>query len=58
MGIIGTLLLGPNMTMAMGMIIVKNEKGLLLWTALGIIIWTVALTLIGSYSVEFFQKLL
>jgi len=57
MGILGTLLLGPNMTMAMGMIIVKNEKALLLWTALGIIIWTVALTLVGTYSVELFQKL-
>lgn len=58
MGILGTLLLGPNMTMAMGMIIVKKEKKLLLWTAIGIIIWTVVLTLIGTYSVEFFEKML
>ena len=58
MGIFGTLLLGPNMTMAMGMIIVKKEKQLLLWTAAGIIIWTVVLTLIGRYSIEFFNKLI
>jgi len=57
MGIIGTLLLGPNMTMAMGMIIVKKERSLLVWTAAGIIIWTVVLTLIGTYSVELFQEL-
>ena len=57
MGILGTLLLGPNMTMAMGMIIVKKEKQLLLWTAAGIIIWTVVLTLVGSYSIEFFNEL-
>jgi hypothetical protein len=57
MGILGTLLLGPNMTMAMGMIIVKKEKALLLWTGLGIIVWTVVLTLIGTYSVELFQEL-
>ena len=57
MGILGTLLLGPNMTMAMGMIIVKNEKALLLWTGLGIIIWTTVLTLIGTYSVEFFTEI-
>ena len=57
MGILGTLLLGPNMTMAMGMIIVKNEKALLMWTALGIVIWTIVLTLIGNYSIELFQKL-
>jgi len=55
MGIFGTLLFGPNMTMAMGMIIVKNEKLLLLWTAAGIIIWTVVLTLVGTYSIEFFR---
>lgn len=58
MGILGTLLLGPNMTMAMGMIIVKKEKSLLLWTAAGIIIWTVVLTLVGTYSVELFEKLI
>jgi membrane protein DedA with SNARE-associated domain len=57
MGILGTLLLGPNMTMAMGMIIVKKEKALLLWTAVGIVIWTVVLTFIGTYSVELFQEL-
>ena len=57
MGLFGTLLLGPNMTMAMGMIIVKKEKSLLLWTAAGIIIWTVVLTLIGTYSVELFEKM-
>jgi len=57
MGIIGTLLLGPNMTMAMGMIIVKKEKQLLLWTACGIIIWTITLTLVGDYSIQLFNRL-
>jgi membrane protein DedA with SNARE-associated domain len=57
MGIFGTLILGPNMTMAMGLVIVTKEKTLLLWTAAGIIIWTVVLTMIGTYSVELFENL-
>jgi membrane protein DedA with SNARE-associated domain len=57
MGIFGTLILGPNMTMAMGLVIVTKEKSLLLWTAAGIIIWTVVLTMIGTYSVELFENL-
>jgi len=58
MGIFGTLLLGPNMTMAMGLVIVTKEKSLLLWTAAGIIIWTVVLTMIGTYSIELFENLI
>jgi membrane protein DedA with SNARE-associated domain len=57
MGVLGTLLMGPNMTMAIGLVIVKNEKALLLWTAVGIIIWTAALTLAGHYSIGFFSQL-
>lgn len=53
MGILGTLLMGPNMTMVLGMIIVKNEKLLLLWTALGIVIWTIMLSLAGHFGVDF-----
>ena len=53
MGVLGTLLMGPNMTMVLGMIIVKNEKLLLLWTAFGIIIWTIALALAGHFSLSF-----
>jgi membrane protein DedA with SNARE-associated domain len=53
MGILGTLLMGPNMTMVLGMIIVKNEKLLLLWTALGIVIWTIVLSLAGHFGLDF-----
>ncbi|MBE9492584.1 MAG: VTT domain-containing protein [Bacteroidetes bacterium] len=54
LGIIGTLFMGPNLTMALGIAIVKNPKKLLLWVNIGIIIWTIVLTYVGVLGVKIF----
>jgi membrane protein DedA with SNARE-associated domain len=54
LGILGTLILGPNMTMALGLTIVYNPKVLFLWTSIGIIIWTTALTYLGYLGISIF----
>jgi membrane protein DedA with SNARE-associated domain len=54
LGILGTLIIGPNMTMALGLTIVYNPKLLFLWTSIGIIIWTTALTYLGYLGISIF----
>jgi membrane protein DedA with SNARE-associated domain len=54
MGILGTLIIGPNMTMALGLTIVYNPKVLFLWTSIGIIIWTATLTYLGYLGISIF----
>jgi len=40
LGFIGTLLMGPQMTIVLGLLIVKSHKKLLYWTLVGIIVWS------------------
>ena len=54
LGIIGTLFMGPNLTMALGITIVKNPNKLLLWVNIGIIIWTIVLTYVGVLGFKIF----
>jgi len=55
--LLGTILMGPQITMAMGLIIVKTQKKLLLWIVAGICIWTGALTIFAALGIELFTKL-
>jgi len=57
LGFLGTLLMGPNMTIILGLIIVESHKKLLIWTLAGILIWSLALTILAQTSVELFNKL-
>ena len=52
LGMLATLVVGPALTMALGLTIVKNGKTLLLWTNIGIVVWSVLLTLIGQVGVN------
>ena len=52
LGMLATLVVGPALTMVLGMTIVKNGKSLLLWTNIGIVVWSVLLTLIGQVGVN------
>ncbi len=52
LGMLATLLVGPALTMVLGLTIVKNGKTLLLWTNIGIVVWSVLLTLIGQVGVN------
>lgn len=57
LGFLGCLLFGPNMTIILGLLVVKSQKKLLYWTLTGIVVWSIVLTLLGVFSVEFFSKL-
>lgn len=57
LGLLGCLLMGPNMTMLIGLMIVKSSRNLLTWTIAGILIWSLALTLVGSLSIDLFTRL-
>jgi hypothetical protein len=56
-GFIGSFIFGPNMTMILGLFVVKNEARLLGWTIVGTIFWTAVLTIIATYSIELFNRL-
>lgn len=56
LGFLGCLLMGPNMTIIIGLVIVKSQKQLLYWTLVGIVAWTLVLTLTGVFSIELFNK--
>jgi len=58
LGFLGCLLMGPNMTMILGLVLVKSQKKLLYWTIAGIIIWTLALTILAIVSIDLFNKIM
>ncbi len=53
LGMLATLVVGPALTMILGMTVVKNGKALLIWTNIGIVVWSILLTLIGQVGVNF-----
>jgi membrane protein DedA with SNARE-associated domain len=54
---LGTILMGPQITMVMGLIIVKTQKKLLLWIGFSILVWTGVLTILATLGIELFTKL-
>ena len=54
LGLLGTLIIGPNMTMALGIAFVNKPRILLLWTFFGIVIWSSVLTLLGDFGINLF----
>jgi len=58
LGFLGCLLMGPNMTIILGMVVVKSQKKLLYWTLAGIVVWSMVLTVIAVVSIDLFNKLL
>ena len=57
LGFLGCLLMGPNMTILIGLVIVKEPRKLLRWTIAGIIVWTLALVILGLVSIDLFTRL-
>lgn len=58
LGLLGCLLIGPNMTIILGMVVVKSQKKLLYWTLAGIVVWSMVLTILAVISIDLFNKLL
>ena len=57
LGFLGTLLIGPNATLLLGLLIVKSAKHLLIWTLIGITVWSAVLTATAASGIELFKFL-
>lgn len=57
LGILGSLVIGPNPTIIIGLLMVKSRFVLLYWTLAGTVIWSFVLTMAGVYSIELFHEL-
>jgi hypothetical protein len=49
--------MGPQMTIVLGLIIVKSQKRLLYWTLSGIFVWSFILTYLGVGGIDLAQKI-
>ncbi|MCD6597760.1 MAG: VTT domain-containing protein [Bacteroidales bacterium] len=56
LGIFGTLIIGPPMTMILGLALVQKQKHFLYWTMTGIVVWSLVLTILGSLGIEFITR--
>ena len=57
LGFFGCGIIGPNLTMIIGLVLSKNKKQLLIWALIGCVVWSFVLTLIVYVSVELFYTL-
>lgn len=57
LGFMGTLFMGPQMTIILGLIIVKSHVKLLYWTIAGIIVWSFIITYLGVGGINLVQIL-
>ncbi len=53
MCLIGTVLVGSNLTFLLGLSVVDRKKVLVAWVAAGIALWAAALTVIGAVGFSF-----
>jgi len=52
LGLLGTVTMGPNITILMGLLVLKEKRKLLTWTMIGILLWTTTLTATAALSSE------
>ena len=57
LGFLGTLVMGPQMTIILGLIIVKSHQKLLYWTLAGIFFWSLILTFLGLGGIDLVKKI-
>jgi membrane protein YqaA with SNARE-associated domain len=58
LGVIATGFIGPIITILLGLMLIKNSKRLLLFLSVGILLWSTALTIIASFSLELLKTLI
>jgi membrane protein YqaA with SNARE-associated domain len=58
LGVIATGIIGPIITILLGLMLIKDSKRLLLFLSLGVLIWSAALTIIASFSLELLKTLI
>src|SRR6056297_1642279 len=52
LGLFATGIIGPIMTIILGLMLVKETKRLMIFLSIGIILWSVALTIVASVSLD------
>jgi membrane protein YqaA with SNARE-associated domain len=52
LGLIGTLAMGPSATIITGLLLTRARKKLLMWTIIGILLWTTVLTTAAATGME------
>lgn len=57
LGLIGCLVIGPNMTIILGLVLVKSGQKLFWWTLIGVFVWSLMLTITAVFSIELFEKI-
>jgi membrane protein DedA with SNARE-associated domain len=57
LGIFGTILLGPAVTVIIGVLVSNERKKVFIWTGISILVWSVVLTSVAAVSMELFDKL-
>jgi membrane protein DedA with SNARE-associated domain len=56
LGFFGVLLMGPNLTLLIGIALVSSPRKLLVWTLAGILVWTLGLTLTAHLGIDIIQQ--
>ena len=57
LGIFGTLLIGQVITVILGILVSDEKKRVLMWTLIGIILWSTVLSLAAAAGMEFINRL-
>ncbi len=54
LGFFSTLIMGPGLTMALGITLVNSHAKLLIWVIAGVVVWSILLTFIGQVGISIF----
>jgi membrane protein YqaA with SNARE-associated domain len=57
LGVLATGLIGPIITLLIGLMLIKDMRRLMLFLSIGILLWSAALTVIASFSLELLKPL-
>jgi len=56
LGLFGTVLIGPVITIILGILISDQRRRVLMWSLIGIILWTTVLSLAAAAGLEFVDR--
>jgi membrane protein DedA with SNARE-associated domain len=56
LGLIGTIAMGPSATIITGLLLTGARRRLLMWTFIGILLWTTVLTTAAAAGLEVFSR--
>ena len=57
LGLLGTVIMGPHITILMGLMVVDEKRKLFVWIIIGILFWTTILTAVAALSYELLERI-